>query len=282
MKIPYLGPSSLCAFLKSAREIRTQESEDGSQWRVYETDVEPPEKCPQPKCGAALRLRRNGNYARQAFEGVICVMLLIHRFRCGECGGTVSRPPSFLVPHRRFTASLISQAIDQYGESATSYGEISGGLSVYEDGNQESPPASVEKKMVAGKDGWCPARNTVFSWVDFVCKRISKTVHQVEKELVLQGIDTKTLVRESAVTNKNAWKAGKNRGANCGRHQKEKEQELRKLTYGLVAARSLTDGETAMMDRLRAYFLQSAEKCLDLLSDVSMVLPITQMPEQVN
>lgn len=280
MKVPFFAGKSLSEFLKSAIAVTTHEV-GGSKLEVYGCEVERPEGCPQAFCGSDGVLRRNGSYTRQVIEGLRFLIVLIYRFRCGQCGKTVSCPYSFLVPYRRFTAKLICLGVEQYGgDEETTYQDISVDLSVYDraaEGTAEPPakPANKEKWMNM-KDGLCPARSTVFSWVDFVCKRILKTVQQVEKESVLRSLNLKELPVESQCQNKNAWKAGAKRYP----HQKEKPEELDKLTYGLAAASSLIGGGQGRMERLRAYFLQAAERCADLLSDVSMILPITQTPEQ--
>ena len=112
---------------------------------------------------------------------------------------------------------------------------------------------------------------------DFTCKRITKIVQQVEKELVLRNIfDMNLLSGESQFLNKNAWKAGNEMYP----HQKDKPAELNRLSYGLASARLLTGSGQDAMQKLRAYFLESAEKCADLLSDVLMVLPITHSSDQ--
>ncbi len=285
MKIPYFVGNSLSEFLKSALETGVQAAEDGLMWSVYRNDVEAPVNCPQPRCRAAERLRRNGSYARRVIEGATFLLILIYRFRCRSCGATVSCPPSFLVPYRRFTGRLICQGIEEYGKSHTSYGDVSLDLSVYRDEEQpdsiSAAPTALAPEMTFGKDGLCPARSTVFSWVNFVCKRIWKTVQQTEKELVLQGLDVSELHRESSARNANAWKAGKLIGEKSGKHQKEKPRELNGLTFVLLTGESLLNSERRVMEKLRTYFLQSAEKCLDLLSEVSMVLPTAQTSEQL-
>jgi hypothetical protein len=160
----------------------------------------------------------------------------------------------------------------------TTYNEISTELSVLEPekGDEAKVEAEPVKKATVGKAGFCPARSTTFSWVDFACKRIGKLVQQVEKELVLRNFDMKGLPIESQFRNKNAWKAGEARY----KHQKDKPEQLNELSYGLALARLLVGDRPEAMDKLRAHFLRSAEKCADLLSDVSLVLPITQTSEQ--
>mgnify|MGYP003393117587 CR=1 FL=1 len=279
MKIPFFAGSTLSEFLKSAKLVTSQEVGKGSELNVYGLEVAAPGFCMGKDCGTVEKLRRNGSYTRQVIEGLRFLLVLIYRFRCGLCGKTVSRPYSFLVPYRRFPALLICRGIEMYGEGMeTSYDEVSTELSIFvpeSDDEVETAPMPA-KKTTGGKDGFCPSRTTVFNWVDFCCKQIGKGVQQIEKELVLRNFDLNELPEESQFLNKNAWKAGKERYP----LQQGKPEALNKLSYALTLARLLVGDGDGSMEELRAYFLQFAEKCADLLSDVSMVLPITQTPEQ--
>lgn len=280
MKVPFFGGTTLADFLKSAELAGEHELKDGSKLNVWGMEVSAPEFCRQEDCLLEKRLRRNGSYMRLVIEGMRLLIVLIYRFRCGLCGKTVSRPYSFLVPYRRFTAKLICDGIEMYaGEEETSYRELSTELSVFEPklDEGEEPDADAASKETTSKEGFCPARSTAFSWVDRFCKRITRVVQQVEKELVLRNIDLNKWPIERQFRNKNSWKAGKERY----KLQKHKPEQLDKLNYGLALAEVLLDaGRT--MEKLRAYFLQSAEKCAELLSDVSLVLPITHTSEHPN
>jgi hypothetical protein len=276
MKVPIFCGATLAEFLKSAEIVGIHQQKDGSVLDVWGTEVDGPESCLQDNCLLEKRLRRNGSYTRIVLEGLRFLIVLIFRFRCGLCGKTVSRPYSFLVPYRRFTARLICQGIEMYaGEEETSYREVSTELSVFEpELASGSQPAPAQAKS---KEGFCPARSTVFSWVDFLCKRIARLLQQMEKELVIRNIDLNCWPIESLFRNKNSWKAGLERY----KHQKDKPMQLDKLSYCMALAKMLLSaGRT--MEKLRAYFLRSAEKCADLLSDVSLVLPITQTSEHPN
>jgi hypothetical protein len=115
MKIPVFAGNTLVDFLKSAKLVRTDVRDDGSEMDVYGTEVVAPSFCTQENCGADEPLRRCGSYPRQVIEGVLMVLLLIYRFRCRSCGRTASCPYSFLVPYRRFTAKWICWGIELYG-----------------------------------------------------------------------------------------------------------------------------------------------------------------------
>ena len=296
MKFPTFAGHSLIDFVKSAKKIGTAEAGDGTRLTIYGTEVAAPEECPNGKCTgkAKARLRRNGSYARQVIEGVVWVIIRILRFRCGSCGGTVSRPYTFLVPHRRYSARVICKSVEQYAEPGgipkkvdakflTSYRNVSIDLSVYDGCEEPSCGANPDdeerlpEEAVVSKDRCCPVRTTVFSWVDFVCKRIMKTAQRVEKELVLRGVAPSALPNEAGFVSKNAWKAGM---LERYKHQKNKRQELNKLSYGLGLARLLLPEGRRVVEDLRTYFLQFAEKCVDILSDTAQVLPITQSSGQ--
>jgi hypothetical protein len=173
-----------------------------------------------------------------------------------------------------------------YGDEAeeTTYREVCTELSVFAPEAEEAgapmeaPMQTAARKTSwdTSKEGFCPARSTVFSWVDFVCKRSGGSVQQIEKELVLRNFEVKEVPAESQTKNRNAYKAGL---LTRYKHQQEKPAELALLTYGLTLARLLVGPVEETVERLRAYFLQSAEKCADTLSDVLQVLPIAQTSE---
>ena len=148
MKIPYFAGNSLAEFTKFAAKVGTSLCRDGVEREVRDYDVEAPSYCYSNKCGAEARsFYRNGAYMRQVIEGLLFVLVVIHRFRCERCGATISRPPSFLVPYRRFTAQAMSQAIDGYAEIETSYGELSAELSVVNDDGEECTAIAAASAM---------------------------------------------------------------------------------------------------------------------------------------
>jgi hypothetical protein len=287
MKIPVFVGLTLRDFFKSAVLVGFSERSDGEKMPVYGVKVEAPGPCPREECAGKGKLRGNGSYARQVIEGLNMVLVLIYRFRCGLCGKTISRPYSFLAPYRRFTGKLISRGIELYGggENETSYREVCADLSIFEFEADENSQGAVKLAEVTavpartGKDGFCPARSTVFSWVDFVCKRASRLVQQSEKEVVLRNLDLKLLSDESTCVNENAYKAGLHPRYI---HQQDKAKQLNRLTYGLAVGQVLVGSARPVVENLRAYFLESAEKCADLLSDVSQRLLVTHTFERSN
>ncbi len=276
MKLPCLAGFSLAQFLEVCEKTRKRTNSDGCELQIYEPaePIDAPERCFTAKCPARVPLRRQGSYRREVIEGLIRVFLLIYRFRCGVCGRTVSRPYSFLVPYRRFTASQMCQALEKYGEGEqTSYGRISDELSVEHD---DVPKVTDPFLSDPGKEGCSPARSTVFGWIDFICKRIGMQLQRVQKEVILRGTPISTLPNTAFIRNANSRKSGDKRY----KHQQKKAEELDKLTYLLRIARSLTKTKERSMHLLRAYFFQFAEKCCDLLTDATLLLPIAQTSER--
>lgn len=288
MKVPVFAAKSLYEFLQVATELGQQEIEDGVVLTVYGMEMAAPEQCPKPACRPAP-LRRNGCYLRQVIEGTVWILVRICRFRCGRCGKTVSCPYSFLVPHRRFTARLICQSIVKYGrtiegnraEILTSYRSISDDLSAVcldGDGSGECPEVSpVPSGAFLNRDRACPARTTVFTWIDFVCKKIEKLVQHIAKELVLRGANPAVLPAERTIRNVHAWKAGR-----LARyiHQQNKPSELNKLSYAFEIGRGLVEEDQDCADKLRTHFLRFAENFFDMLSDVAVLTPTAQSFEQ--
>jgi hypothetical protein len=101
-------------------------------------------------------------------------------------------------------------------------------------------------------------------------------VQQAEKELVLRNFNTADLPGENQFRNNNGYKAGKERY----KHQQDKPRQLDKLSYELGLGRLFSNDEQGVLLKLRAYFLQSAERCADLLSAVFVVLPTAHTSEQ--
>jgi hypothetical protein len=236
MKIPYFAGNGLCSFLKSARVVGSRVSADGEAWKVVAGRAEAPSRCPRPGCGHPERMRRNGSYGRIVIEGLVRLVLLICRFRCKRCGKSVSRPPSFLVPYKRFTARLIASAVQKYAEQLTTYDEVSAESSVFRD---DGEALAIQPPRITRADrGYCPATSTTFSWIDYLSKRSARWIQQVQKELVIQNRSIERLPDEGLITNANGWKSGRSKSAS----QVPKRQELNKLSYVLVGAEMLLDG----------------------------------------
>lgn len=68
-----------------------------------------PEVC--PVCGSRDTLVGHGSYGRYVAEEQPTLRLRILRCRCRACGHTLGVLPSFLVPHRHYSAGLIQMVL---------------------------------------------------------------------------------------------------------------------------------------------------------------------------
>ena len=236
-------------------------------------EVPRPRCCPRRReeCGSTEPMRKNGSYARQVIYWGLLFVLSILRFRCGRCGKTVSRPYSWLVPYKRFSAEVVAAGAEAYATRETTYRAQSGVLSEPEflepemDIRQTRLYSELQKKGAITRaqtrdEGCRPSHCAVFRWVEFVCRRSEVVVQQLQKELVRRQKDLKHCPKESVVKNPNSYKAQPD-------EKGEKAQQLNRLTFGSVVARLLLGGEGRLWGRLRAYFLTQAEHCRDLLTD---------------
>jgi len=235
-----------------------------------EIEVSRPSRCPRRKaeCGSTEPMRKNGSYPRQVIYWGLVFVLSILRFRCGRCGKTVSRPYSWLVPYKRFSAEVIAAGVEAYATAESKYRELSATLSESEfleaerDIRQtefyEKLSGTGEIKATVTKDKGCrPSHCAIFYWVDFVSKRIESVLQQVQKELVRRQKEVKMLPPESFVENANSGKA----------QSSIKAKALDRLSFVTVAARLLLNESDRSWERLRTYFLTQAEYCKDLLTD---------------
>jgi transposase-like protein len=74
-------------------------------------EVEAEEKC--PRCGARRRLHRHGSYERgvTTVAGIV-LAILVARFRCADCRGTISYLPSFALSYRVVQAGTVEAYLD--------------------------------------------------------------------------------------------------------------------------------------------------------------------------
>ncbi len=158
-----------------------------------QVEVTRPSQCPRPKeeCGGLEPLRKNGTYPRQVIYWGMLFVLAILRFRCGKCGKTVSRPLSWLVPYKRFSAEMIAAGAEEYVAEETSYRKVSNVVSEAdfvdekEDIRQTKLYSELSVKKAIGvavtKDGGSrPSHCTVFRWVEDLCKRVESTIQQLQ------------------------------------------------------------------------------------------------------
>ena len=238
-----------------------------------EVEIPRPGCCPRRKdeCGSTEPMRKNGSYPRQVIYWGLVFVLSILRFRCGRCGKTVSRPYSWLVPYKRFSAEVIAAGVEAYATAESEYRELSAALSESEfvDAERDIRQTDLYEKLsktgkikvAVTKDKGCrPSHCAIFYWVDFVCKRIESVLQQMQKELVRRQKEVKMLPPESFVENANSGKA----------QSSVKARALDRLSFATVAARLLLNERHRSWEQLRAYFLIQAEHCKDLLTDTQV------------
>lgn len=232
-----------------------------------------PSRCLRPKeeCGSLEPLRKNGTYPRQVIYWGMLFVLAILRFRCGNCGKTVSRPLSWLVPYKRFSAEMIAAGVEAYVAEQTSYRNVSDAVSEPEfvEEKEDIRQTKLYSQMSAKKaikaavtedGGSRPSHCTVFHSVNYLCKRVESIIQQLQKELVRRQKDLRILPSEGSVENPNSFKA----------QGDIKAQRLNRLSFADFAAKLLVSAIEKPWWKLRAYFLTKAEYCKDLLTDAAV------------
>jgi len=238
-----------------------------------EVEVPRPSRCLRPKeeCGSLEPLRKNGTYPRQVIYWGMLFVLAILRFRCSNCGKTVSRPLSWLVPYKRFSAEMVAAGVEAYMAAETSYRKVSDAISEPEFVEEQEDIRQTElyselsskkaiKAAVTEKGGLRPSHCTVFHSVDYLCRRVEWIIQQVQKELVRRQKNLRILPPEGSVANPNSVKA----------QTDIKAQRLDRLSFADFAARLLVTASEKPWWKLRAYFLTKAEYCKDLLTDAGV------------
>jgi hypothetical protein len=115
--------------------------------RIYEVA---PRQC--FSCGAVGAVRGHGHRVRAAREGDKREPVRVHRLLCRACTKTFSHLFAFLVPWKRYTARVISRAIQCYlTQPGTSYRKVSDELGALH------------------VDGSTPSHTTVWRWVKQFC-----------------------------------------------------------------------------------------------------------------
>ena len=250
-----------------------------------EIEVSRPPECVNEQCRLAERMRKHGKYMRQVIYWGWLFTIWIARFCCRRCGKTASRPPGWLIPYRRFSAEEVAAGIEAYAQKRTTYKELSWELN---DEQPADPDLDISQEPAfkeLTEDGrltkanreptdedsgkYRPAANTIFYWVDFVCRRVEAVLMQTQKELVKKDLRKRGSMRlpdETGVVNPNGWKAAST----------EKQRMLDRLSLATSRASNLLGKERQLWNGLRAYFLEKAESCKDLLTAVAIRLPRPQ------
>lgn len=273
--------------------------------RGGKVEVPRPGQCLNAICLLPAPLRRNGSYLRQVIYWGVVFTVMIARFRCRKCGGTISCPYSWLVPYRRFAAELIAGAIEAYAETKVTYratstefsdldfaepefdirktepfkkiaisedtkGADSSNLNVpiRTEGIRQAITILKNKQNEDGSDVQHPVPTTVFYWVNYMCKQAERFLIQIQKEFVFEWKRSQRKLRLRAakdVSNPNYEKA-------CSL---AKAEFLNQVTMLSSAAKDLIGENRHQWQKLRTYFLLKAESCSDILTLTKVVLKST-------
>jgi len=238
-----------------------------------QVEIPRPERCVHEGCGLREPLWKNGSYTRQVIYWGLYFLVQIVRFRCKQCGRTASRPYSWLVPYRRFSAEMIAAGIEAYSGGETTYRDL-----MTEYCSLENAEAAVDVRAeplyedvvqastskLAGPDGeprLRPAHTTIFHWVNFACSSVEELLVQVQKELVesrKRGREIAEIPQESLTVNPNRAKA----------FRQEKARKLDSLSYVTAVGSRWWNTNQHVWDELRAYFCWQAESCKDIFTKV--------------
>jgi hypothetical protein len=141
-----------------------------------------PRRC--QKCGGEDCFWAHGRYWRTVEEGDESEKLEIARFKCSECGKTVSALPWFVIPRRRYAVKTVAEGIEGYATQRETY----------KDG--------VTK---LGADGPSPAQ--LFCWVSLLVERVEELLLDVQSWCVSASIEEDELLKCEAAECPNAPKA---------------------------------------------------------------------------
>lgn len=248
-------------------------------------EIPRPLECKYEKCLLKSPLRKNGGYFREVVYWGFAFLVYILRFRCGKCGRTISCPYSWLLPYCRFPAEIVAESIDRYSNSPEedTYRNLSSTLSDLEfvvpeqdirqtdlyrhllteqESQSATKPDAMRKRKRQGSKT-CedpveePSHTTVWTWLSIMCKQCEKNLTQIQKELVREWKRRgRRPMIPVAFENPNSKKA----------FARQKPKQLDLLTLSGVACLPLIKGTAFVWSKLRAYFLQNAETCWDVLT----------------
>lgn len=204
---------------------------DGKGYEVPRPDV-----CPLPLCSESNCFWKHTAYSRYVIENEVLVSLTIPRFRCRYCGLVVSYLFSFLVPYRRYSATVVADSADLYATAPVS-------------------KALASYRKIADNVG-C-ARMSVFRWVESLGTKSQGLRSQVQKEFMLAGRAWQTLSTVS--------EEGKSPSAGRAKST-EKKKRLNEL-FGLVEiSKVFFFSVKSVLEKLHTYFLKNVESPQLILS----------------
>ena len=192
-------------------------------------EVSRPAVCPWVSCGESNCFWKHTAYSRDVLDNEEPVSLTIQRFKCRYCGLVVSYLFSFLVPYRRYSATVVAGSAELYATAPVL-------------------KALASYRKIADNVG-C-ARMSVFRWVESLGTKSQGLRSQVQKEFMLAGRAWQTL---SAVPEE-----GKSPSAGRAKST-EKEKRLNEL-FGLVEiSKVFFCSVESVLEKLHTYFLKNVE-----------------------
>jgi len=201
-----------------------------------ECEVSRPERCPTPSCGEQDCFWKHTAYHRHVQEGDESVRIRVQRFMCRYCGLVVSCLFSFIVPYRRYSASVVAGNIETYAMAPVAV-----------------PLESYRK--IAGDRG-C-TRMSVFRFVDLLGTKARGLCGQVQKEFMLSGRPWQML----ASVNEPSTSPSASRAKSA-----EKGKRLNELFQLVGIAKVFFGSAPCVLEELHAHFLKNIESRQLILS----------------
>lgn len=188
----------------------------------------PPERCVDGKCRARKCYWRHGSYERAVAEASLAAQIRVERFKCKECGKTISMLPAFVVRRRRYTNGLISERVEGYAISKTSYRREANG------------PGRVP----------CSSSSQVWRWVDLLSERARGLLIEVQGACTLGQPEEEALIDADGAQCPNA-------GAARSSGKAAQLNDLAKLvSFGRLATEG---GRGSVLERLGTFFQQKVQ-----------------------
>ena len=128
----------------------------------------------------------HGSYSRKVEEGSEKAEIKVPRWKCCWCGRTRSELPYFVVPRRRYTATVLAAGVQIYAVNSTTYRD------------------EVSK---LGESGPSPAQ--AFRWVELLCQKAKGLLFDVQSLLISAGMEPEELIELEQVSCPNSERAKK-------------------------------------------------------------------------
>jgi len=113
----------------------------------------------------------HGSYPRTVEEGAVSAEIRVPRWKCRWCSGTLSEPPFFVVPKRRYTVRVLAAGVQIYASIPTTYRD-----EVWELGEAGPSPAQL------------------FRWVKLLSEQAKGLLFDVQSLYVAAGLEPEELI----------------------------------------------------------------------------------------